>query len=114
MPLFAVIGLDDPARSATIRAEQRGAHRAYFRSRAGAARFAGAFYGDDGGQCGTFLLFEAESIAALTDWYREEPFFKAGLYREFRILDFRVALDRIDCPDWDPAFPTQLLRSTES
>ena len=109
MPLFAVLGLDDPARSADLRARHREAHRAYFREKADSARFAGAFYGAEGGQCGSFMLFEADSADALRNWFRSEPFYAAGLYRDFHVLDFRVALSRIEAGGWDPGFPVSLV-----
>lgn len=114
MPLFAVIAFDDVPRAAALRERHRDAHRAYFQARAETARFAGAFYGDDGAQCGSFLIFEAESAEALETWFSEEPFRAAGVYADFRILDFRVAMSRVPVADWDPAFPAMIPRRVPS
>ncbi len=105
MPLFAVIAFDDTPRSAELRTKHRAEHRAYSKAHDANTRFAGAFYGDDGNQCGTFKLFEAENAEELWDWYRNEPFYKAGVYKSFEILDFRVALSRFPAGGWDPNFP---------
>lgn len=110
MPLYAVIGLDDPLRSRELRTGERDAHRAYFRANADKARFAGAVYGADGEQCGSMMVFEAESAESLSSWFRNEPFFKAGLYREFHVLDFRMALNLLPGSGWDPAFPASIPR----
>jgi hypothetical protein len=108
MPLFAVVGFDIADGAASLRERHREAHRAYFRAKADSARFAGAFYGVDGRQCGSFLLFEAESAEALLAWFCNEPFYKSGLYREFHVLDFRVALNRFAAGGWDPDFPASI------
>jgi uncharacterized protein YciI len=108
MPLFAVIGFDDLPRATELRANYRAEHRAFFKAHDNKVRFAGAFYGDDGKQCGTFVLFEAADAEEIGAWYSNEPFYKAGVYKRFEIVDFRVALSRIPAAGWDPNFPPSI------
>lgn len=98
MPLFAVVGRDKPGMHKT-RAELRDVHRDFARSLADRTKLAGALYDDEGRQCGTVKIFEAESIEELQELYREEPFLKAGVYAEFTILEWRLALNMLPVTD---------------
>jgi uncharacterized protein YciI len=107
MPLFAVIGFDDTPRSAALREANRAEHRAYAKANDEPTRLAGAFYGEDGNQCGTLKIFEADSAEEVWAWYRKEPFYKAGVYKDFYVVEWKLALNRFEPRDWDPNFPTK-------
>ena len=61
MPLFAVIGLDHPSRSAELRLAHQAAHRAYVVGNDAGIALVGPLLDAERGLCGSFYLFEAET-----------------------------------------------------
>lgn len=107
MPLFAVIGFDHPPHSMELREKLRQSHRAYVKENDKDTVLAGAFYDDEGNQCGTLKLFEAESAEEVWEWYRKEPFYSNGVYKDFRIVEWRMALNALpDTGGWVANYPT--------
>jgi len=110
MPLYAVIAFDKPD-TADLRERLRADHRAYGFANDGPTRLAGALYADDGSQCGTLKIFEADSAEDVWDWYRKEPFYLAGLYAEFKIVEWNLAFNRFPLKDWNLSAPGRIDRT---
>ena len=111
MPLYAVIAFDDVPRSQELREKYRTEHRAYSQANDELTRLAGAMYDDLGNQCGTLKLFEADDAEAVWDWYRKEPFYKAGVYKDFHVIEWRLALNLLKPTDgWVKNYPTKIER----
>jgi Uncharacterized protein conserved in bacteria len=109
MAYFAVIAFDKPD-SAALREKLRAEHRAYGFANDQKTRIAGALYGDDGTQIGTLKIFEAETAEEVWDWYRKEPFYLAGLYADFKIIEWNLAFNRFEKKDWNLSAPGRLPR----
>lgn len=109
MPYFAVMAFDKPGTGA-LREGLRGAHRAYGLANNSGTRFAGALYAADGTQCGTLKIFEAETADAVQRWYNEEPYYRAGVYAELRILEWQLAYNQFETKDYDLNAPGHIER----
>lgn len=108
MPLYAFIGFDHPPHSMALRDRLRAEHRAYVQGNDGGAVVAGAMYDSAGNQCGTLKIFEADSADVVWDWYRKEPFYANGVYRECRVVEWRMALNRLEPTDgWVANYETR-------
>ena len=109
MPHFAVMAFDKPGTGA-LREELRAAHRAYGLANNSGTRFAGALYAPDGTQCGTLKIFEADTADAVQRWYDDEPYYRAGVYAELRIVEWSLAYNQFDKKDYDLSAPGRLQR----
>jgi uncharacterized protein YciI len=96
MPLFAFIGFDHPPHSMELRDQLRAAHREYVQSHDLGAVLAGAMYDAEGNQCGTLKIFEASSAEEVWAWYRKEPFYAQGVYKECRVVEWRMAMNLLE------------------
>jgi uncharacterized protein YciI len=105
MPLFAVVGLDEPSHSAERRLAWRDAHRAYVLTHDDAIAFVGPMIGEDGLPCGSLYVFQAESEQAVRDWLSREPYAKAGLYASLVVRPFELGMNRLQPQDWPMARP---------
>jgi uncharacterized protein len=108
MPLYAVIGFDHPPRSMTLREKFRAEHRTYVQTHDEATRMAGAFYDNQGNQCGTLMIFEANSAEDVWDWYRREPFYKNNVYKEFNVVEWRLAFNQLERTGWVGDYPAKI------
>ncbi len=100
MPLYAVIGYDHPPHSMALRDRVRTEHREYYYQNDDPIRFAGALYDEEGNQKGSLLVFEAESPKQVQAWFAEEPFYANGVYKDFHIIEFGQALNRLEPSEW--------------
>jgi uncharacterized protein len=100
MPLFAVIGLDHPPHDMVRRRASQTDHRRYVLHHDAPIALTGAMLDDAGAQCGSIYLFEAESEQQVRDWFEREPFFKAGLYKDFVIRRFLLGRSLLQTQDW--------------
>jgi uncharacterized protein YciI len=105
MPLFAVVGLDEPAHSAERRLAARDAHRAYVLTHDAAIAFVGPMIGDDGLPCGSLYVFQAETEQAVREWLSREPYVQAGLYASVVVRPFELGMNRLHPQDWPMARP---------
>lgn len=96
MPLYAFIGFDPPPHSMPLRDKLRAAHRDYVQSHDLGAVLAGAMYDAEGNQCGTLKIFEANSAEEVWEWYRNEPFYNNGVYKECHVVEWRMALNKLE------------------
>lgn len=107
MPLYAVIALDHAPHSMALREQFRAEHRAYVQAHDEGTRLAGAFYDTEGNQCGTLMIFEANSAEDVREWYRKEPFYKNNAYKEFHVTEWRLAFNQLERTSWVGDYPTK-------
>jgi len=100
MPLFAVVGLDDPSHSAERRLEHRDAHRAYVVTNDAPIAFVGPMIGEDGLPCGSFYVFQAENETAVREWLSQEPYVRAEVYASLVVRPFELGMNRLQPQDW--------------
>ena len=89
-------GLDNPDGTAK-RAEHRAAHEAYLNDHADTVMVRGPLLNDEGtGSIGSVILLDLPDLAAGRALFDNEPFFKAGVYRETTLYRWRFGrvLDR--------------------
>jgi uncharacterized protein YciI len=103
MPLFVVAGLDHPPHAMERRDAVRTPHRAYVKTHDRQIRLAAAMLTEDGDQCGSLYLFEAESEAEIRDWLAQEPFVNGDVYREIIVRRLHLAHNLLDRIDWRDA-----------
>jgi len=109
MPLYAVIGFDHPPHSMPLRDKFRAEHRAFALENDQRTRLAGAMFDAEGNQCGTLKIFEAESAEQVWELYRKEPFYQNNVYREFHVVEWRLALNRLEpTGGWIQNYPTRI------
>ena len=85
MTLFAIFCLDRPDRGA-IRKEKLDEHRAHFQKAGGAVRAAGPMMtgsGDD--QCGSLIVYEADTIDTARAFIEADPYARAGLFEQITV-----------------------------
>ena len=114
MPTFAFIGFDHPPHSMALRDKHRPEHRAYVKSNDQMLRFAGAFYDNDGNQCGTLIISEADDAEQVWNWFRSEPFFRNGVYKDTHVIEWRLALNQFDLAGWAQSYPGTLRQDSTS
>jgi uncharacterized protein YciI len=100
MPLFAVIGLDHPSRSAELRLAHQAAHRAYVVGNDAGIALVGPLLDAERGLCGSFYLFEAETEDEVRAWLQQEPYVQGDVYESLIIRRFEVGKSRLPVQDW--------------
>ena len=100
MPLYAVVGLDNEPASRELRECHRAEHRAYVLEQDAQIRLAGAMVDNSGRQCGTLMIFEAQSADEIWEWCRKEPFFSHEVYQSYQIIEWRLARNCLEHRDW--------------
>jgi uncharacterized protein YciI len=100
MPFYAVVGFDHPPHSMPLRDRTRPAHRAFVLKNDQMIRFATAMLDADGNQKGSIYVFEADDISAVRAWTADEPFCRAGVYRDLQIVEIDPALNRFPIIQW--------------
>jgi uncharacterized protein YciI len=109
MPLYAVIGFDHPPHSMPLRDQFRAEHRSFALENDQRTRLAGAMFDAQGNQCGTLKIFEAESAEQVWELYRKEPFYQNNVYKEFHVVEWRLALNRFEpTGGWIQNYPTRI------
>ena len=103
MPLYAVIGLDHPPHSMAKRNSVRQEHRQFVIDNDEVVSLTGPFLDEQGNQCGSFYIFEAENEQEVRDWLDREPFVAAGVYKELIIRRFQVGMNRLPSRAWPDA-----------
>jgi len=105
MPLFALIGLDHPPHAMARRDAVRTDHRRYVLSNEATIALVGPFVDDDGNQCGSFYIFDAESDQQVRDWLANEPFIQEGVYADVIIRRFELGMNRLQAQNWPVLTP---------
>ena len=89
--LYALICLDKPG-SADIRTANRDAHLAHLTGAGDAVVEAGPFLDDEGGMCGSLVIFEMADRAEVEAWAADDPYGKAGLFRSVEIRPWKKVI----------------------
>lgn len=103
MPLFAAICLDHPPHSGDKRDEFRDSHRAYVRANDAPIRLVGPLLDENGNQCASMYIFEAEAAQDVRDWLAAEPFVGNGVYRDVIVQEFFLGKNALPVQDWPDA-----------
>lgn len=103
MPLYAAICLDHPPHSGAKRDEFRTPHRSYVRANDASIRLVGPLLDEDGNQCASFYLFEADAAQDVRDWLAAEPFVQGGVYRDVIVQEFFLGKNDLPVQDWPDA-----------
>ncbi|HEV2551524.1 MAG TPA: YciI family protein [Stellaceae bacterium] len=99
--MLYLIYCEDKPDGAQIRAATREAHFAYLANHVDVIVLGGALLAEDGmTRIGSSFIINVPSRSAADDFSRDEPFTKAGLFREVRIRRMRRG-------QWNPAAAPQ-------
>lgn len=95
--MLYVIYQEDRPDGAAVRAANREAHFAYLEKHRDILVLGGALLAEDGAtRTGSVLIINVPDLAAAETFSRDEPFRKAGLFREVKISRMRRG-------QWNPA-----------
>ncbi len=86
--LYAIICLDKPG-AGEIRKANRDAHLAHIRNAGRAIVSAGPLLDDDGGMCGSLLIYEGRDKAEAEAWSAADPYARAGLFASVDIRPWK-------------------------
>jgi uncharacterized protein len=88
--LFALIAWDKEG-ALNVRLENRGDHLAYLDA-TGVVRQAGPFLNASGDPCGSLIVLDVADMAAAQAWADEDPYAKAGLFRDVTITAWKQVI----------------------
>ncbi len=89
--LYALMAWDKDG-AVDVRMANRPDHLAYLES-TGVVRQAGPFLGADGQPCGSLIVLEVDTMDAANAWAENDPYAKAGLFREVNISAWKRVID---------------------
>ncbi len=89
--MFYALMAWDKAGALDVRMENRPAHLAYLDS-TGVVRQAGPFIDADGKPCGSLIVLDVEDMAAAQSWAENDPYAKAGLFRDVQISAWKQVI----------------------
>lgn len=92
--LFVVVAHDKPDGLAD-RMAAREAHFEYARQ-TGCVRLGGPFLNAAGEMAGSRMIFEAEDIDAARTWHANDPYVRAGVFAESRVLPWKATFNPIE------------------
>lgn len=81
----------DKTDSLQIRLDNRDAHLAYI-AQSGVVEMAGPFLNSEGVMCGSLIIMNVESLAAAQAWADNDPYAKAGLFKDVRIEEWKKVI----------------------
>ncbi|MEX0370520.1 MAG: YciI family protein [Tateyamaria sp.] len=87
---FALMAFDKEG-ALDVRMENRPAHLAYLES-TGVVKQAGPFLDADGNPCGSLIVLDVETMDAAQNWADNDPYAKAGLFREVEIKAWKQVI----------------------
>jgi hypothetical protein len=89
MALFAIFCLDRPDRG-SVRKAKLDEHRAHFQKAGGAVHAAGPMTADTGDtQCGSLIVYEADSIDAARAFIDADPYARARLFEQITVRQWQ-------------------------
>lgn len=88
---FLVRALDKPGHL-DIRKANRDAHLAFLNAAEKRLKLAGPLLSDQGEMIGSLLVVEFETADAVRDWLRDDPYTRAGLFREVTVTGFKPVI----------------------
>jgi uncharacterized protein YciI len=94
MATFAVICMDKPGGLA-VRVATRADHLAFIAANGEMVRLAGPFLDPAGEMCGSMLVVEAETLAAVESFCAADPYARAGLFEAVQIRPWRVGVGKV-------------------
>lgn len=100
MPLFAVIGLDQPPHAMAKRDAFRDVHNEYILANHEGMVLVGPFLDGEGNQCGSLYFFDVDDEAQIRNWLAEEPYFVEGVYADISIRPFQLGLSCLPQGQW--------------
>ena len=81
----------DKADALQIRLDNRDAHLAY-NAETGVVEMAGPFLDTNGTMCGSMIIMNVETLADAQDWADNDPYAKAGLFKDVRIEEWKKVI----------------------
>jgi uncharacterized protein len=90
--LAARIAFSNPD-SEAARARYIEDHKSYLRSADIAILQSGPVFGEDGKQIGALVVADVETLTQLKDFSDGDPFVRHGIYRDVKIVEWRVSID---------------------
>ncbi|MBW6495905.1 MAG: YciI family protein [Burkholderiaceae bacterium] len=100
MPQFMVFATDHPPHSMALREARRPEHRAHVLANDSRITLAGVMLDADGNQCGSVYSFSAGSAEEVQAWLDAEPYVRAGVYGDIRIMRWSPVLNRLRPSEW--------------
>lgn len=88
---FAAICLDKD-NAENLRLENRGAHLEHLKKIRGNLLLAGPFLNENGGMCGSLLVFNDIEESDIQNWLEDDPYNKAGLFQSVELKPFKKVL----------------------
>ena len=88
--LYALMAYDKDG-ALDVRMENRPAHLEYLDS-TGVVKQAGPFLDADGNPCGSLIVLDVADMAAAQDWADNDPYAKAGLFRDVQIKAWKQVI----------------------
>ncbi|HAB39278.1 MAG TPA: hypothetical protein DCE52_15005 [Rhodobacteraceae bacterium] len=89
--LFALMAWDKEG-ALSVRMQNRPDHLTYLEN-SNLVRQAGPFIDKGGEPCGSLIILETDSMAAAQEWVKNDPYAKAGLFRDFKIIEWKRVID---------------------
>ena len=89
--LYALMAWDKDG-ALDVRMTNRPDHLAYLES-TGVVRQAGPFLDAEGQPCGSLIVLEVDTMDAANAWAENDPYAKAGLFREVNISAWKRVID---------------------
>lgn len=90
---FIVRALDKPDGLA-IRKANREDHLAFLEAAGDRLKLAGPLLSDQGEMIGSLLIVDFETAQAVRAWLKDDPYGKAGLFREVSVTGFKPVISR--------------------
>jgi uncharacterized protein YciI len=88
---FLVRALDKPG-ALDIRKANREAHLAFLADAGERLKLAGPLLAEDGGMIGSLLVVDFDTAAEVHDWLRDDPYTRAGLFRDVSVTGFKPVM----------------------
>lgn len=88
--LVALIAYDKPG-AQKLRTDNRAAHLDYLNASDNIVQ-AGPFLGEDGSMIGSLIVLDVEDIAAAQRWADDDPYGKAGLFADVRLIEWKKVI----------------------
>jgi uncharacterized protein YciI len=91
MPQFILLCRDKPD-SLALRMETRPAHLEYFQNFGNKLQLGGPMLDEAGNPAGSMLIIEAADAAEAQSIADADPYYKAGLFAEVRVIPFKTVI----------------------
>ena len=88
--LYALMAFDKEG-ALSVRMDNRPAHLEYLES-TGVVKQAGPFLDATGSPCGSLIMLDVEDMAAAQAWADNDPYAKAGLFRDVQIKAWKQVI----------------------